>query len=85
MTICAACGDLTTAPVVVRGLDDAPGIVEVGHECCLDEVLRRGRLRPAAQLSPKESPEYLDNGSHPGNTHSASSAASHAALPGVPR
>src|SRR5262245_38129938 len=48
MTSCAACFEEDVVdPVGVRGLYDAPGVVEVCRNC-IKPVLRRGRLHPTA-------------------------------------
>ena len=49
MTTCASCSESTDDPVAVRGLLDAPGIVEVCRDC-LPDVLARMRLRPVPTL-----------------------------------
>lgn len=61
MNACEACGqdtaDLET--VIVRGLADVPGIVEVGR-CCLEDVLRRHRLHPVPPTLHEELVEIFD-------------------------
>jgi len=47
VTTCQACGRDTDVPTIVRGLRDAPGVVEVCRDC-LDLVLRRQRVHAQA-------------------------------------